>query len=295
MFHIAFYRFVALPDAPSVARVVRALAAALKGAVIVAKTGINGTLAGSAQALDAFEHGLQHDEQLAGAFLGMRFQRTACQRPPFGTLKISVKADLVQMGFTLEPLTGLPEPHDADFSKDPAQACALNSEQWDALIAESNVVVLDNRNQFEYGLGRFTGAQDPNVGLYADFNSFLQAKLPEWQRAGKRIAMYCTGGIRCEKTGAWLAERGVASYSLDGGVLKYLADRREQAQSARQSGAWSGVCFVFDNRSALDATLKPVSLSPEEIYPKAEDAWRIARARRLLESAPALGNQLDND
>jgi UPF0176 protein len=293
MLHIAFYRFAALSDAWGVARVVRAMASRLQGSVIVAKTGINGTLAGSTDDLDAFERELQSHPDLNGVFSGMRFQRTDCQRAPFGKLKISVKPDLVQMGLPqalLETATGKGTSH------------LLNADQWDELISADDVVLIDNRNRFEFALGHFDQALDPAVDFFADFAQFLERELPNIQAGSKKIAMYCTGGIRCEKTGAWLAEQGISSYQLDGGILNYLRERRQSAlprsalveisaslsdgdsAESNRRGLWQGNCFVFDNRNALNAKLEPIDLEPEDIYPEASDAWRLQRAKRLMDA-----------
>jgi UPF0176 protein len=273
MYHIAFYRFVALADAWAVAKIVRELAKPLQGAVIVAKTGINGTLAGKAVDLDQFERALQTHPDLRAAFDGMRFQRTACQRPPFGKLKISVKPDLVQMGL----------PSIVDAAGAVAKAHVLSPQQWDDLLATNDVFLIDNRNRFEYALGHFDQALDPAVDLYSDFNQFLERELPNIRVQNKKIAMYCTGGIRCEKTGEWLAEQGIESYQLDGGILNYLRTHTADGENNR-SGAWQGHCFVFDNRTALDAALQPVDLALEQVYPEPEDQWRFERAKRLMDT-----------
>jgi UPF0176 protein len=279
MFHIAFYRFVALKDAWAAAKIVRELAKDLQGSVIVAKTGINGALAGDGAALDAFEQGLQAHPVLESAFVGMRFQRTACQRAPFGRLKISVKPDLVQIGLTDMIHPSAPQP---------AKANVLNPQQWDELLQTDQVYLIDNRNRFEYALGHFDQALNPEVDLYADFSGVLQRELPNIRAQNKKIAMYCTGGIRCEKTGEWLASQGIESYQLDGGILNYLRARQSSVDAPNnRAGLWFGHCFVFDNRTALDASLKPIDLSLEQVYPDAEDQWRLERAKRLMDAGDA--------
>ncbi len=263
--HIAFYRFVRLNDPDNTARAVREIAATLMGSVLVAPEGINGTLAGSALALDQFEQALCHDARFGGAFTGLRFQRTDCVTPPFRRLKVHVKAEVVQIGAA-----------DVDvFANTQAGGIDVAPQDWDTLIARPDVVLIDNRNHFEFALGHFTGALDPKVSRYQDFANFVTENLPTWQAAGKKIAMYCTGGIRCEKTSAWLAEQNVQAYQLDGGILNYLRAKPAGAAS------WTGNCFVFDNRMALDENLAEQNLSPERVYQSPEDAWRLARARRL--------------
>jgi UPF0176 protein len=212
--HSAFYRFTHLAAPETLALRLRELAAqqALTGLILLAPEGINGTLAATGRQLDAFEHALQNDAAFLGAFAGMRFQRTACVTAPFRRLKVHVRSAIVDIGRELSP--------DNDAVEGVVGSVA--PAQWDALIARDDVVLLDNRNQFEYQLGRFTGAIDPQVSHFRDFAAFVESQLERWQREGKTIAMYCTGGIRCEKTSAWLRDKNVPSFQLDGGILNYL-------------------------------------------------------------------------
>ncbi len=264
IYHIAFYRFVSIPDANHVVTIVRELARELNGAVLIASEGINGTLAGAAAELDAFEHALTSDPRLATLFAGMRFQRTECLTKPFQRLKVHLKAEIVQIGVdNIDPNTAS------------AKGTDVSPQDWDTLIARDDVVLIDNRNHFEFQLGRFAGAIDPGVSRYQDFADFMTANFAQWQAQGKKIAMYCTGGIRCEKTSAWLAQHEISAYQLDGGILNYL--RVKQGADS----AWDGACFVFDNRMALDKNLREQAFTPETIYSAPEDAWRLARAKRL--------------
>lgn len=264
IYHIAFYRFVSIPDANHVVTIVRELAAALNGAVLIAPEGINGTLAGSAENLDAFERALADDSRLAMLFSGMRFQRTKCVTRPFQRLKVHLKAEIVQIGVAnIDPNTA------------GSGGTDVSPQDWDALIARDDVVLIDNRNHFEFELGRFAGAIDPGVSRYQDFAEFMTAHFELWQAQGKKIAMYCTGGIRCEKTSAWLATHEISAYQLDGGILNYLRVKQGAAS------AWQGACFVFDNRIALDKDLCEQAIAPEAVYSAPEDAWRLARAKRL--------------
>ena len=271
IYHIAFYRFVRIAEAQSVVIIVRELAAALLGAVLIASEGINGTLAGSAVQLDIFEQALCSDPRLAGLFSGMRFQRTRCLSKPFQRLKVHLKVEIVQIGIADV------DPNDGQGGID------VSPEDWDALIARDDVVLIDNRNHFEFELGRFAGALDPGVSRYQDFARFMRENLPLWQAQGKSIAMYCTGGIRCEKTSAWLATQNIPAYQLDGGILNYLRVKEGAAS------AWDGACFVFDNRMALDKNLCEQAIAPEAVYGAPEDAWRLARAQRLANSPDTLG------
>ena len=263
IYHIAFYRFVPLADAQHVVNIVRELASALLGAVLVAPEGINGTLAGGTAQLDEFESAMASDPRLAKLFSGMRFQRTKCLTAPFQRLKVHLKAEIVQIGVDdVDPNASL-------------GGINVSPQDWDALIAREDIVLIDNRNHFEFELGHFAGAIDPGVSRYQDFARFMSENLPLWQAQGKSIAMYCTGGIRCEKTSAWLATQNISAFQLDGGILNYL---RVKAGAASR---WDGACFVFDNRMALDKNLCEQSFAPEAVYRAPEDAWRLARAKRL--------------
>jgi UPF0176 protein len=142
-------------------------------------------------------------------------------------------------------------------------------------------VLIDNRNSFEFRLGRFKGAVDPQVDNFRDFAAYVCEQAPAWLEAGRPVAMYCTGGIRCEKTSAWMQGLGLEVWQLEGGVLNYLQSLPDAERE------WEGDCFVFDNRLALDRQLQPAAISVEQVY-RAElpdEAWRLARARRLLDQA----------
>lgn len=260
VFHIAFYRFVRIDDPDTAAASLRLLARGLLGSVIVAHEGINGTLAGAADALDTFESALQADPAFGGRFAGIGFQRTACATPPFRRLRVRRQARIVAL----------------DLPTAASHVNAVSPQAWRALIAEDDVVVLDNRNSFEVRLGRFRGAVDPGVAHFSDFARHVEWHAPAWKAAGKRVAMYCTGGIRCERAAGWMASLGLDVYQLEGGILHYLRTMPDPETD------WEGACFVFDNRVALDARLREAGVSPETVFAGMPDAaWRIARARRL--------------
>ncbi len=264
LLHSAFYRFVALPDPVAAANEVRALARELNGSIVVATEGINGTVAGTPQAVAAFEDALQ--ETLGGALRGMVFKRSACTTAPFGRLKVAVKPEIVALGLPGD----LPRPDEHDASHLPPVA-------WREMLAREDVVLLDNRNHFEVRLGRFRGAVDPQVHNFRDFVAWVQAHAPAWRAANTPVAMYCTGGIRCDKTAPWLRSLGLDVFQLEGGVLEYF----RQLPDAQRD--WQGECFVFDNRVALDTTLHETPTTAEQVFDPAhpDEAWRLQRARRL--------------
>jgi len=270
LFHISFYKFVALPDAAATTLVVRELAQAneLQGLIDVAFEGISAAVAGTAEHLDSFELALTSDARLGNCFAGTVFKRTACKSKPFHMLKVSHAPELIRIGLDNEAnkTVDATTPH----------GVSLKPAQWRELLASDDVVVIDNRNSFEFALGRFKGAIDPQVAHYRDFPKFIEANLPTWKAEGKRVAMYCTGGIRCEKTAAWMDNLDITVYTLEGGIINYLAAMPDAEKD------WTGECFVFDNRIALDAKLAQTDTDIEDVYDEQRDgAWRIERAKRL--------------
>ena len=253
---------------------VRALAAQyqLEGLIDVASEGISGAVSGSPEALDSFELALTLEAPFAQvgtqAFTGMSFKRTACKSKPFHMLKVSHAPELIRIG--------LDDETNKNVDATTPHGVSLKPAEWRELLASDNVVVIDNRNSFEFALGRFKGAIDPQVAHYRDFPKFIEANLPVWKAEGKRVAMYCTGGIRCEKTAAWMDNLDTTVYTLEGGIINYLAAIPDAEKD------WSGECFVFDNRIALDAKLAETDTDIEDVYDEKRDgAWRIERAKRL--------------
>lgn len=262
LFHIAFYKFVELDDADAVVAHLRELTRDLSGSILVAEEGINGVLAGSAAALDAFQHALLRDMR----FAGIAFKRSACTTPPFARIKVHKKSEIVALG--IDGASAVKQEGQADTSVSP--------QQWRELIAREDVVVIDNRNSFEFRLGRFKNAIDPGIDNFRDFPTYIEAHAAEWKAGGKRVAMYCTGGIRCEKTSPWMQAMGLEVFELEGGILNYF-----QAMPDAEKD-WQGECFVFDNRIALDTKLQEADTTPEDVYEGEPDwAWRLLRARTL--------------
>jgi len=273
--HDAFYKFVYVADVSRVVDVLRELTQGLLGTILVANEGINGMLAGQGPALDAFQYALAHDPRLGGVFGGIETKRSPCAVPPFQRMKVRHKAEILPLG-----IAGVDAVNHIGLCLDPAA--------WREFIARDDVVLVDNRNSFEFRLGHFRGAIDPGVHNFRDFPRFVEENLPTWRAQGKQIAMYCTGGIRCEKTSAWLASmdvRDVRVYELAGGILNYF---RQMPDADKD---WEGECFVFDNRVALDTHLQQTSTTLEDIYSGDEqDAWRLRRAQRLAHDPDAGGD-----
>jgi UPF0176 protein len=267
--HSAFYQFVPLPDVAAVIARLRVLTTGLHGSIIVAGEGINGAVAGAQEVVDAFERAMHKDAHLGAYFAGMSFKRTRYVTPPFGRMKISHRPRIVAVNVPA-------------VSQDTRlQRTALSPEDWRAFIQRKDVVVLDNRNAFEYALGHFRNAQDPDVTHFKDFPAYVQAHAEAWRAQGKTVAMYCTGGIRCERTNAWVQSLDLPCVELEGGILNYFQHVPDAAQD------WQGECYVFDNRVALDTRGNETATTAEDVFANApEEAWRLARAKRLDDAAP---------
>ena len=202
------------------------------GTLIVAEEGINGTIAGTRDGIDAV---IAHVRGLPGC-ADLEWKESTASVKPFPRLKVRLKREIVTMG---QP------------GVDPKARVGhyVDPKDWNDLIAQDDVAVIDTRNDFEVAIGTFEGAIDPETTSFRDF--------PEWweknrlQFEGKRIAMFCTGGIRCEKSTNYLLGQGVEDvFHLKGGILKYLED------VAPEESTWKGECFVFDGRVSVGHGLK---------------------------------------
>ena len=266
--HTSFYKFVALAEPERVAERLRELCVPLGGNVLVAPEGISGALGGPPAALDEFERALQNDPVFESAFTVIQFKRSFCTTQPFTLCKVHVKPELVAFG--LEGVSGLVDP----------QETHVSPQAWRELIAREDVVLIDNRNSFEWKLGHFRGAVDPGVHHFRDFPAYVQAHAEQWKQTGKTVAMYCTGGIRCEKMGGWMqGELGLKVAQLDGGILNYF---EQMAGAGEAETAWLGECFVFDKRIAIDTRREETATTAEQAYgDDPAEAWRLARAKRL--------------
>jgi UPF0176 protein len=262
LIHTAFYKFVRIEDVDAAVEVLRELTHGLKGSILVASEGINGMLAASESAIGGFENALQNDPRFGGAFEGIVFKRSPCKTVPFGKMKVHKKAEIVPLGIS-----------DVDATK---TGTNLSPQEWRELIVQDDVVLLDNRNSFEFRLGRFKNAIDPGVRNFRDFPEYVKANLDQWKADGKRVAMYCTGGIRCEKTSAWMLDMDIPVFQLEGGILNYFKEMPDAEKD------WQGECFVFDNRIALDTHLQETDTTLEDVYDGEPDGeWRLNRAKKL--------------
>ncbi len=234
----AFYQFAALPDFRELREPLRAVCAGLglKGSVLLAHEGINGTLAGQPEAIAALVEELQCGALFDGRLDNIELKFSHAAAMPFQRLKIRLKKEIVTLG---------------DSHTDPTRQVGVyvDPADWNALIAGPDTLVIDARNAFEVAMGTFPGAVDPGIRSFGQFKDFAARHLDPAKH--RRIAMFCTGGIRCEKASAYLLARGFAQvYHLKGGILGYL-EGVPQAESR-----WRGECFVFDDRVALGHGLR---------------------------------------
>jgi UPF0176 protein len=225
----AFYRFVPIGDLTARQAEVRERAAALGifGTILIAPEGVNGTIAGQDGALDGI---VDYLDRLFGIRQGELKFSTAAEKP-FQRLKVRLKKEIITMR--------APEVNPAART-----GVHVDPQNWNALIGDPEVTVLDTRNSYEVEAGKFKGAVDLQLGTFSQFTTFAAENLDPARH--KKIAMYCTGGIRCEKASSYLLARGFTEvYQLKGGILKYLEAVPEQ------ESLWQGSCFVFDEREAL--------------------------------------------
>ncbi len=230
----ALYRFTRFTDPAALRPGLQALCEAegVRGTLLLAREGINGTIAGTAEGVDAVLAGIR---ALPGC-VGLDCKMSLAAEMPFRRAKVRLKREIVTMG--------APE-------VDPAAAVGryVDPADWNALIARPDVAVIDTRNDYEVAIGSFEGAVDPGTRSFRDFPAWWQANRDRFE--GKRLAMFCTGGIRCEKATSYLLGQGVEEvHHLKGGILKYLEEVPEE------DSLWQGACFVFDGRVSLEHGLR---------------------------------------
>lgn len=222
----ALYKFTALPDCSSIRGHLYDLCEreGIKGTLLLAQEGINGTVAGSRQAIDRLKSELDAEPR----FAGMEYKESLASAMPFLRLKVRLKQEIVTLG---QPMVD-PTAHVGRY---------VEPEDWNALISDPEVVVIDTRNDYECEIGTFKGAVNPNTDSFRQFPEYVEQNLDPEKH--KKIAMFCTGGIRCEKSTSYMLSQGFEQvYHLKGGILKYLEKVPEQ------ESLWHGECFVFDQR-----------------------------------------------
>ena len=231
----ALYRFTRFeePDALRAPLAKVCCASGVKGTLLLAHEGINGTIAGAREGIDA---ALGAIRALPGC-ADLDVKESVADAPPFRKLKVRLKAEIVTMG---EP----------DIDPNARVGTHVEPRDWNELIRSNSVVVIDTRNAYEVEVGTFSGAVDPGTDSFRGFPDWWRANAERF--AGRPVAMFCTGGIRCEKASNFLLGEGVEEvYHLKGGILKYLEDVPE-AESL-----WRGECYVFDRRVSVGHGLEP--------------------------------------
>lgn len=237
----ALYRFTPFADHAALQAPLLAACRAqgVKGTLLLAHEGINGTIAGSDAGIAAV---LDHIRGLPGcADLDVKFSRAPAM--PFHRMKVRLKAEIVTMGVAeIDPLASV--------------GTYIAPADWNALIADPSTIVIDTRNDYEVAIGTFRRAIDPQTASFRDFPAWFRAQRDKLLGQGQapKVAMFCTGGIRCEKSTAFLKAEGVEQvYHLKGGILKYLED------VPAEDSLWQGECFVFDQRVSVGHGLVPGS------------------------------------
>ena len=240
----ALYRFAPFPDYAEWQEPLlqRCKDAGVYGTLLLAEEGINGTIAGPEEGVRAVVEFLRSDER----FATLEPKWSTASELPFRRMKVRLKKEIVTMG-----VDGI----------DPNELVGtyVSPEDWNALISDPRVTVIDTRNDYEVAIGTFRGARNPELASFREFPDWLKLEV----EAGQKVAMFCTGGIRCEKSTAYLKQLGVREvFHLEGGILKYL-ETVPEAESL-----WEGECFVFDERVAVGHGL-------------VEGSYRLCRACRF--------------
>jgi UPF0176 protein len=242
----ALYQFVPLPDFRELKDPLHKLCTDLeiRGTLLLAQEGINGTVAGTEEGIDALMAELREGPLFQGRLDNLELKFSSASEMPFKRMKVRLKKEIVTLG---DPQT------------DPLRRVGtyVSPAEWNRLLEEPGIVVLDTRNDFEVEMGTFDGAVDPRIKRFSEFKDFVKNELDPKQH--RKVAMFCTGGIRCEKASSYMLAQGFEEvFHLKGGILKYLEDVPE-AESR-----WKGDCFVFDERVALGHGLVEAGESNDE-------------------------------
>lgn len=231
----AMYHFVRLQDYADYRQPLLDMmeAEGIRGTLLLASEGINGTVAGKPEAIERLLGWIKSQ----GPFAGLSHKESFCDEMPFYRTKVKLKKEIVTMGVEgIDPLNVV--------------GTYVKPEDWNSLISDPEVVLVDTRNEYEVAIGTFKNALNPHTQTFREFPDYVKQNLDPAKH--KKVAMFCTGGIRCEKSTAYLKEQGFNEvYHLEGGILKYLENVPEA------DSLWQGECFVFDNRVTVKHGLEP--------------------------------------
>jgi UPF0176 protein len=225
----AMYHFANLPDFQQLQQPLLNTMKAnnVKGTLLLATEGLNGTVSGTREGVDALLAFIKSDERLAGIVTKESF----CDEQPFQRSKVKLKKEIVTMG-----VQGIDPKH--------ISGTYVKPKDWNALISDPNTIVVDTRNNYEVAIGTFKNAINPKTETFREFPEYVENNLVDYKKM--KVAMFCTGGIRCEKSTAYLKQNGFDEvYHLEGGILKYLEE------VPQEESLWEGECFVFDDRVAV--------------------------------------------
>ena len=230
----ALYKFTRLDDFEEIQGPLKIFLESLniRGTLLLAKEGVNGTISGDNDSIMKSLDYLQKDERL----VGLEYKFSYSEKPPFKRLKVKLKKEIVTLGVSnIDPI----------FSS----GTYVKPADWNELIKDPDVVLIDTRNNYEFEIGSFKGSINPNTETFREFPAYTKNNLEKYR--DKKIAMFCTGGIRCEKSTAYLKSKGFENvFHLQGGILKYLEEIKED------ESLWEGECFVFDDRVAVKHNLE---------------------------------------
>ncbi len=234
----ALYKFVSLPNYTAFQAPIHAACEArhIKGTILLAAEGINGTIAGLPDDIQAILKFLREDSIFNGCFSDLEHKESFADEHPFYRMKVKLKKEIVTLGV-------------AGISPTKLVGTYVKPQDWNALISDPDVILIDTRNDYEVDIGTFKGAVDPKTTTFRQFPEYVAKNLDKTKH--KKVAMFCTGGIRCEKASSYMMDQGFEEvYHLQGGILKYL-ETVPEAQSL-----WQGECFVFDQRVAVKHNLE---------------------------------------
>ena len=230
----ALYKFTRLDDFEEIQGPLKIFLESLniRGTLLLAKEGVNGTISGDNDSIMKSLDYLQKDERL----VGLEYKFSYSEKPPFKRLKVKLKKEIVTLGVSnIDPI----------FSS----GTYVKPADWNELVNDPDVILIDTRNNYEFEIGSFKGSINPNTETFREFPAYTKNNLEKYR--DKKIAMFCTGGIRCEKSTAYLKSKGFENvFHLQGGILKYLEEVKED------ESLWEGECFVFDDRVAVKHNLE---------------------------------------
>ena len=236
----AMYHFVSLPHFKTLREPLFNFCVSqnIKGTLLLADEGINGTVAGPEKSIHALLNFLKNDPLFEGHFKSLNHKESWSDRHPFYRMKVKLKKEIVTLG-----VPGV--------SPTKVVGTYVKPQDWNAIISDPEVVLIDTRNNYEYAIGTFKNAINPKTNAFREFPEYVKANFGPMKH--KKVAMFCTGGIRCEKASSYMVSEGFDEvYHLEGGILKYLEEVNPD------ESLWQGECFVFDEREALEPNLDSI-------------------------------------